>query len=79
MAEPYKVVLVSDLVDLPSFWQLSGPEAKKQQFARSLEDALNRQAAEGWSYVASHVGPGSAYLIFRRTGTEGSSPNPPRE
>ena len=70
MAESYRVVRVQDLVQLPSFWQ-SGA-SKEEQFARALEEALNRQAAQGWSLVASHGGVGSAYLIFRRAGKEGA-------
>jgi hypothetical protein len=58
----FKVVRVEDLVVLPTEWQRA--VAKEHQFAKSLEAALNQMAEEGWTFVSTYGGAGSAYLIF---------------
>jgi hypothetical protein len=67
----YKVVRVQDAIELPS--QLQSAEAKEKQFAVSLEEALNRTSGEGWDFVSSYGGVGSAYLIFSRN-SDSSAP-----
>jgi hypothetical protein len=64
MSKSYTVVRVQDLVALPAL--LQWPEAKEQNFAANLQDALNQQASEGWEFVCTYGGVGSIYLIFRR-------------
>ena len=70
MAPEFKVLQVTELVEIPSIWQLGSTRFKK--FAEALEEALNRMAKEGWVFVGSHVPIGttlslaSGFLIVRR-------------
>jgi hypothetical protein len=59
----FKVVRAQDLIELPSYWQLTS--TKEAKCAESLEDALNRMSREGWHFVSTFGGMGSAYLIFQ--------------
>lgn len=64
MQNIHKVVSIQQLVALPSYWQ--SPAGRESEFAASLESALDRMTSDGWEFVATYGGVGSAYLIFRR-------------
>jgi hypothetical protein len=64
----YKVLWMSEFVELPSFfWR---PVWTKRELLRTeLEKAINRMAEDGWEFVDSHESLGDVYFIFRAAWT----------
>ena len=73
----YKVILTTETVNAPNYWQL--PSTRNKQFAAAIEDTLNRMSEDGWEYVDSYSVAFSSevYLIFRRPTTSESKKPPP--
>ncbi len=62
----YKVVQFTDLMEMPSFWQMAS--SKMEEMGTSMQDAINRMAQDGWEYVDSIPFPGmTVYFVFRKS------------
>jgi hypothetical protein len=66
----YRVVLASELFEMPSWWELATTKAKRA--SQSMQDALNALAKEGWQYVDSCPLMGTICFVFRREQPESS-------
>lgn len=63
----YKVIPFAELVETPSWWNT--PWSKRmEQWARSMQDAINRMAQEDWEYADTISFPDhTAYIVFRKS------------
>jgi hypothetical protein len=71
----YKVLLTTETVNAPNFWQL--PSTRSKQFAAAMENTFNRMSEDGWEYVDSYYALSEVNLIFRRQTTSESKKPPP--